>query len=49
MRIIRLLNNQEIQEWTEKYPDCLKGVYKKGIYYYMNKLHVFGHVINNTS
>ena len=44
-----MLNNYEIQEWTEKYPDCLKGVYKKGIYYYMNELPIFGPVIDKIS
>lgn len=44
-----MLNNYEIQEWTLKYPDCLKSVYKKGVYYYISKLPVFGTVIDNMS
>lgn len=41
-----MLNNSELQEWTEKYPDFFRGIYRKGIYYYAGRLPVINMVIH---
>lgn len=41
-----MLNDIEIHQWAVKYPDLLRNVYKKGIYYYVSQLPFVGLTIN---